>query len=370
LTADDWAQILDEVRPHVHRIKLTGGEPTSHPQFRAIARRAADLGVPFTLFTHGHWHQPQRMIRFLADLPAFDGLLVSLHGPDPARHEAFTRTPGSFVRVLATVQAAAEAGLHISLSCVLTHHNWNRVAAMPSLARRIGAHEIVFNRYIGPAISGLTASRQELQAALHEVGRARARGEPVKFGNCVPTCFQPTGQAACLAGRAFLTIDPWGRARPCNHARLVCGNLLHQSLEDIWSSPGLNLWRGWEPTQCKACAAFSACRGGCQAQARALGLEADPLTGTPFPLADEPHTNELILFERARPVGRFSRQPQAFGSLLLAGNRLFPVGREMQGVLDTLDGSRTLEEIGAFHGPRGLGLVGSLYQAGMVELLA
>jgi radical SAM protein with 4Fe4S-binding SPASM domain len=239
---------------------------------------------------------------------------------------------------------------------------------MLEMAKRLGASSLVFNRYIGPAMAGLTASPEELRAALGQVTTLRANGESVKFGNCVPACFAPTGQAGCLAGRAFCTVDPWGRVRPCNHAPLLCGSLLRQSVEEVWASTSMDRWRRWQPAQCRECTALPTCRGGCHAQALSLGLEADPLTGIALPSASDQSRAKLILFERARPVGRYALRPEGFGSLLMAGNRLLPVSHQMQAVLDTLDGRTTLQEIEAEHGPDSLALVASLYQQGMVEL--
>jgi radical SAM protein with 4Fe4S-binding SPASM domain len=239
---------------------------------------------------------------------------------------------------------------------------------MLDLARQIGASSVVFNRYIGPAIAGLTASPSELGSAIRRIRALRRGGAPIRFGNCLPLCFAATGQGACLAGRAFLTVDPWGRVRPCNHAPITCGSLLRQSVEQVWTSPGLEGWRNWQPPACTSCTAFSYCRGGCQAQALCFSLEADPLTDRASLPAGDRIPAEMALFEQARPTGHFTRHPQHFGSLLMAGNRLFPVGREMLGALDMLDGRSTLRQIEAAYGPPGLALVASLYQQGMVEL--
>ena len=368
LSANQWAQVLERIQPHACRLKLTGGEPTTHPEFETILGHVASLGVPFTLFTNGRWPDTAWLIGLLAGLPGFDGCLVSLHGPDAVSHEAFTRTAGSFSHTVGNLRDAAARSLPFSLSCIITHHNWRRADEMVDVAKQLGASSLVFNRYIGPAMPGLTASPEELKAALAQVRRLRARGEPVKFGNCLPTCFAPTGQAGCLAGRAFLTVDPWGRVRPCNHAPLLCGSLLQQPVEEIWASVSLEGWRRWQPPLCSECTAFPTCRGGCHAQALSLGLDADPLTGIALPSASDRPRAELPLFERARPVARYALRPEPFGILLMAGNRLLPVSRRLQPVLDALDGRTTLQEIEAEHGPNSLALVASLYQQGMVEL--
>jgi hypothetical protein len=77
---------------------------------------------------------------------------------------------------------------------------------------------------------------------------------------------------------------------------------------------------------------------------------------------------QWTLYEKARPVGQFIRRPEEFGTLLMAGNRLMPVGIHLTAILDKLDGHTTLEQISAAHGAEGLSFVASLYQQGMLDL--
>jgi radical SAM protein with 4Fe4S-binding SPASM domain len=369
LSAKQWAQILEQLASSALRLKLTGGEPTLHPEFEAIVKRIASLDIPFTVFTNGRWPSPEGLVTLLARIPRFEGLLVSLHGPTAPSHEAFTDTDGSFAETVTNIQRASAAGLSVSLSCVLTQHNWHLIDEILELARRLGASSVVFNRHLGREIVGLTAAPIELRAALEKIGALREAGEPVKLGNCVPECFAHTGQSACLAGAAFLTVDPWGQVRPCNHSAIVCGNLLNQSLTEIWAAPALEQWRQFVPAPCQGCAALATCRGGCRAQALATNTKSDPLMRSPFHKRDRRVTPEVQLFEYARPMGRFVSRAEDFGTLLLAGNRLLPIPHDVYPLLEQLDGQTTLRQIEAWHGQSALDLVGTMYQQGMVELL-
>jgi hypothetical protein len=68
-------------------------------------------------------------------------------------------------------------------------------------------------------------------------------------------------------------------------------------------------------------------------------------------------------------MGSYVSRAEAFGAVLVSGNRLYPVDRDMQGVLDMLNGQFTLEQIDAAHGADGLSLVGSLFQHGMLQFV-
>ncbi len=220
LTVRQWAQVLEKLQPLAHNLRLTGGEPTLHPQFGQITATASDMEIPFTVFTNALWDSPQRLCAHLGNLAAFQGLLVSLHGPTPNTHDAFTSKPGSFIQSLTNIHTALGAGLNTSISCVITRHNWNLVEDMVETAEEIRASSLVFNRLLDPYNGELMPTREELRSAIRTVQDLRNSGRAVKLGNCLPACFVSTEQAGCLAGLAFFTVDPWGRVpplQPCQH---------------------------------------------------------------------------------------------------------------------------------------------------------
>jgi sulfatase maturation enzyme AslB (radical SAM superfamily) len=63
---------------------------------------------------------------------------------------------------------------------------------------------------------------------------------------------------------------------------MIVGNLIKQSAEEVWDSPGMEYWDTLMPRQCSACTLFAACHGGCRATALMLGARKDPLIRQPF----------------------------------------------------------------------------------------
>ncbi|NIN93756.1 MAG: radical SAM protein, partial [Anaerolineae bacterium] len=80
LPLEEWHEILDCIKPHAHRVKLTGGEPTLSPHFEGIVTHLRELDISFSLFTNGCWTDPERLVAFLKTIPQLRGLLISLHG--------------------------------------------------------------------------------------------------------------------------------------------------------------------------------------------------------------------------------------------------------------------------------------------------
>ena len=150
LDGDAWCRLVRRLAPHTHLLNLTGGEATLHPSFAEIVRTIDSCGIPFTVFTNGRWPHEDRILTLLRTASTCDGLLVSLHGPDAATHEAFSGVPRSFKQTVATIRRATEAGLNVATSIVINRHNWDRIEETMELALSLGANHIVCNRLIGP----------------------------------------------------------------------------------------------------------------------------------------------------------------------------------------------------------------------------
>ncbi len=365
LTGDGWRALIAQLAPHTQHVKLTGGEPTLHPDFAGIVAALGEFGISFAVFTNARWPDPARVLDTLRAAPTCEGLLVSLHGPDTATHEAFSGVPGSFAETTANLRRAVSAGVDVAASLVITRHNWAHVEATLALALDLGANHVVCNRWIGPPALGLAPEPAHLRAVIAHIEALRAAGQPIRFGNCIPQCFAPSSSTGCTAGATFATIDPWGRVRPCNHAPLVAGDLRAQSLADIWHGPAMQHWRDLVPGGCAACPAFTTCHGGCRAQALLAEIDHDPLMQMPFPLpAPEP---EVYLWEGLRPLARGERREEAGRLLLLHQGQVAVVPPELRaGLLPGLDGTRTLRHIQQNYGDAALNWIGGLAQAGLV----
>jgi radical SAM protein with 4Fe4S-binding SPASM domain len=365
-----WLQILERVAPHAQRLKLTGGEPTLHPDFPAIVAAIEERAVDFTLFTNARWQDASAMLELLGPCTHLTGLLVSLHGASAPSHEAFTGVPGSFAETVANVRAAIRQKIPVALSTVLTPHSAGELPELLSLVEELGARTLVLNRYMGAPLPEATLSEDALREVVPQIEELRDAGYPLKYGNCVPQCFTPNSSVGCMAGVAYCAIDPWGNLRPCTLSSLRAGNLLERPLEELWRSPVMESFRESIPSGCRRCPAFPSCHGGCKALALELGMEADPLAcpSAPPPTGRPPAT--VVLHPGWRPTGHFTSRSESWGLVLMRGNQLLPVRHEARPLLEALDGRLTVAELQARFGEAALSLVGALYERDMVTFSA
>ncbi len=357
-----WRDILDTIAPHTARLKITGGEPTLHPDFSRILADIEQRGILFTLFTNARWRDPQSTIDNLKATTTCTGVLISLHGATSATHEAFTGVAGSFAETIANIERATQAGLSVHISCVLMRSNLDQITDVVALAQNLGASATVFNRYIGPPREGISITPQQLIQAMQHIDALQRTGTPVHFGTCIPQCFTPSTSTGCLAGNAYCTLDPWGNLRPCNHVPWIAGNILTDSLANVWHSDVMQRWRALLPNSCTTCAAFAQCRGGCRAEAILNGVTRDPLMQAAISTAAPLESTQLRLYRHAKPTLDCEVHPQTFGYLLLRGGQAFPVAGEFSSVLTAIDTAMTLQEISNKYGQAALDWVGELYQ--------
>lgn len=122
----------------VDALHLTGGEPTVHPEFVAILQLAKKLGMRTSMGTIGTGlANPAFAARAM---PYLDDVLFSLHGADAATHDALTRTPGSFTKLLRAVENARSfPGFRPSFNTVITRANVAQLPEIGGLVAESGA---------------------------------------------------------------------------------------------------------------------------------------------------------------------------------------------------------------------------------------
>jgi MoaA/NifB/PqqE/SkfB family radical SAM enzyme len=219
-----------------------GGEPTLHPDWRAIVKHAAGVGLQQGMYTLGG-HLTEDSAQELANYAAF--VVVSL---DAADGDAYADEKGvpreRFAAACQGIHWLANAGATVGVSFLLHAYNWRRAEAMVSLARTLGATYATFRPAIRfkasmpciadddpswvsqawPTLSGL--------AAMSDV-----EIEPQRFA--AYRDWTGHGYQHCLGIRLNATITPDGRVWICPNRRGMpescLGDLRAESFGTIWA---------------------------------------------------------------------------------------------------------------------------------------
>jgi radical SAM protein with 4Fe4S-binding SPASM domain len=265
--------VAEDQIPHVY---LIGGEPSLVPVERI--NRYVNLLSPtssVTIVTNG-------LIVMRGVSPKIACFGVPLHGDNPQTHEMHTGIPGGFHRTLETIRSYVEAGHDVRCIPVLTGYNFDQIYGIIKIAVSLGMESIYVDRYEDGGLGAKNASHPKLKPSLEEfrvaVGQMlQARrdfpelGGRVGFGTAIPYCLDERlireGLTSnCGVGVSFGAINPRGEFRICNQSQLIFGNVLEETLAEIWNSRSLDVYRdlAWVTEPCRDCPLLLECTCGCK----------------------------------------------------------------------------------------------------------
>ncbi len=216
-------------------LTFTGGEPLVRRDFFELARYALGRNIAIRIYTNGFLID-RPMAERIRDLHPFE-LEISLHGGHPATHDAVTRVPGSFDKLIAAFGHLRDLGIRVNLKTPVTRSNQEELNGIRAIGDRFGFN-VFMDVVITPRDDGDQAPlRHGVDAAFLErfysEEFARTRSAPMghlpQFGE---------NDVNCGTGRTAFTIDPYGNLFPCVQWRTrKFGNLLEiESLGDVWNS--------------------------------------------------------------------------------------------------------------------------------------
>ena len=231
-------------------VHLTGGEAMLHPDFERICRLCVELNMNFVIFSNMTLCDAKR-IAFLKKVdPQF--INVSLYSMNAAEHDAITRLPGSWQKTVDAILACEKAGVHCRIATPLLKENQD---ALPELRKFADAHrmhlvpsaDIVAQADHGCGNLSHACSPDELRRVLK---RDHALFHKIYDGK-MPKC----DAKVCDVGDWRLYLNAKGNYYPCDCMHeYVLGNVLEQTLEEIWKGEKLNYLRSLKNRDFGACA--------------------------------------------------------------------------------------------------------------------
>ena len=295
-------------------LTFSGGEPLLRRDLYDVIERANDNGMLCTLASNGTLITP-KAAKKLAKV-GIKRVEIGLDGARTETHDFLRNQPGSFEATIEGIKNCATIGFdELAITMTLHSKNINELEETISLAEKLGATRFYLNRLI-PAGRGIEAShldvtpREKIEAleALYNkfyksvtegfgmqcyargmtyyarLGYEHSRGKVFtvsealsgyekmfqeKFGLEVSKIVRKlaTGFGGCSAGLTYAGVTASGDLIPCVPASSIrLGNLLEQSLEEIWvHNELLNYIRNRKALKgsCKICAYSDLC-GGCR----------------------------------------------------------------------------------------------------------
>jgi MoaA/NifB/PqqE/SkfB family radical SAM enzyme len=297
----DWAglqkvsdSILTTMREWDRRacINLTGGEPLLKPElFPLLTRldqdpRVSELGIITngTLLDH-------ETVEKLAAFTKLRKLKISLDGPDADTNDAI-RPEGTFKKIVKNVsEIRRDNRFEIFLMTTVMRRNFRSIPALIRLCQDLGVHGLILERFIpwgrGRGIRDEVLNPKEWRELLESLFEFFSM--EIAEGDVFPyQAFEVilSGDemellgAPCVIGSDGVCIMPDSSVLPCRRFPITIGNLLNESLKEIWNESEILIQlreKGNLKGKCGKCQ-MEDCRG-CRSLALALTgdyLEEDP----------------------------------------------------------------------------------------------
>jgi MoaA/NifB/PqqE/SkfB family radical SAM enzyme len=228
-----FQRVVDEAAEMgVYLITVLGGEPFMRLDLLDIA--AANPETYFQVFTNGTLVRPEHVER-IAELGNI-ALMLSIEGDEQTTDER--RGPGTYQKLLRTMDLLKEHGVLFGYSSTVTRHNWEMLLrdefVDPLVARgaAISWHFLYMPVGRAPDTSLMPTPEQRNQIRL---GIQRLRNTkamfPVDFWGDAPWV------GGYIAGKHYAHINNQGWVGPCIFTHFATDNIADTSLAQAFNSP-------------------------------------------------------------------------------------------------------------------------------------
>ncbi len=300
-------------------VKLTGGEPLLHPEWRQIVQFAVEQGVKVALETNGTLLDEEDA-KFLTKYNV--RVSVSLDGAKPSTHDKFRGVKGSFEATKRAIHLLVEQGNPPLIIFSLYTGNRHELEPLVALARDWGVEEVKVN-IVSPIGRGKHFKRRGWLLGIEELVRLKQFEEkslrqrygikvfvdlPCAFDSAIELVTHGIGVCPFLN---LLSILANGDITLCGfgylHPEWILGNIETHNLAEIWHHhPYLIKVRQLLPDGlqgiCSKCLMRDQCLGKCRAVAMA---EFGDITA-PDPLCHALYESGMF------PMSRLTELPQDF----------------------------------------------------------
>jgi len=274
-------KILSQIKKEgVSSVQFFGGEPTLYPHLLELVEYAKSIEIlDVGVLTNGMCDNDTNLIEIGRQC---DWVHVTLRGTSKT-FDNHTKIVGSFDKALETLKILNKTQTYIGIEYDCCFDNFDQledIAVQLIDIEKIKIKEIWLHR-IAPR--GLANINNEKDLEISDYVKVLEQCENIesKYGiNCkmedsLPLCLFDTKYhkyiLPCKGGFVSAYIDPKGNMRRCAASTYQLGNILNNSIKEIWkNSIIMNEFRSfnWLPVQCKQCAKINDCRGGCSVSAR------------------------------------------------------------------------------------------------------
>lgn len=249
LNLEQWYVVLEQLRKAgTLFLILMGGEAMLNPLFWDILKKSRDMSFHTSMITNGLKIQNQETALRLKDY-GLKNATISLYSMNPLIHDKMTRVRGSQQKTMQAIEMCLEAGINVTLNCLLTKENIEGVFEVEDWALEKDL-SLKVDPMITPKLNGnldpiqYRVSMDQLRWYYQEKMRRWPNGKPKASG-------ETSEDYTCNAGKGKCAVNAYGDLFPCIEIRDSLGNLLEKPFEELWHGEKVQPWRQMKWKQVK-----------------------------------------------------------------------------------------------------------------------
>ena len=228
---------------NIQTLKITGGEPFSHPNIDTLLCLLKDCHFETIILTNALLLTPERIS--LIKKGDFQ-LGISLDGISPYTHD-YIRGKGAFKRLDEILIKLKQSDITFCVTCTVNHRNYNELPEIATKAiEYYGAKSLFLNRLrpMGRSTSNneLILSEEENEQVQH-LCKELEQKYPNKIllgDDSIIECNNIGDVIECSAGNSLFAIDENFDVFPCiygiGNPDFLIGNLITDGITNIWQS--------------------------------------------------------------------------------------------------------------------------------------
>jgi radical SAM protein with 4Fe4S-binding SPASM domain len=227
LDTAEWERVLDELAElGVLFLTFSGGEPTLRKDFLHLVAYARRLRFAVKIYSNA-LNIDAALASELGRL-AVQEVQISLYSHLGPKHDAVTRVPGSFDKVLRATRALRASGVRVLLKTPLMRANADELSDYIALAASLDA-DYAFDPHLNPREDGdlspqTLAIDRETFLNVRRDTRLRGPGAPSRALDDRP----------CGACASNVHVEANGELRPCTQWSVPTGDVRSESVSNSW----------------------------------------------------------------------------------------------------------------------------------------
>lgn len=316
LTTEQGYRLLDEIRSFGEPLMVfTGGDPLKRPDLFDLLRYSAGIGLRTNVTPSATPLLTEKAIDGFQSAGVMR-MAISVDGPDAPSHDEFRGVPGTFDRAMLALRHARDIGLDTQFQTTVTRRNMHRLPEIADIVTEMRSKmwSLFFLIVTGRALAGDDLDAAEYERVfefMYELSKTAPFGiktteamhyrryvaQRVKAEHGVTASESAKGVAWRTAGvsdgKGFVFVSHTGEIFPAGFLPLSGGNVLQDSLVDIYQNS--DLFRSLrDPSQrggkCGLCEYQKVCGG---SRSRAYAFTGDYLAEDPR-CTYQPHLAEAV----------------------------------------------------------------------------